>query len=116
MSLEQDVKDFLIKFEMDCPKKGKFLSKTYHEQRFTHMIEELWEYCHAKTHEDKLDAIVDLVYIAIGTSILHGYDFTKAWQKVHEANMKKVRDKDVTFKSGISKPVGWKKPNLKDCV
>lgn len=116
MSLEQDVRDFLNKFEMDCPKKGKFLSKTYHEQRFTHMIEELWEYCHAKTHEDKLDAIVDLVYIAIGTSILHGYDFSKAWQRVHEANMKKVRDKDVTFKSGISKPVGWKKPNLKDCV
>ena len=116
MSLEQDVRDFLNKFEMDCPKKGKFLSKTYHEQRFTHMIEELWEYCHAKTHEDKLDAIVDLVYIAIGTSILHGYDFSKAWQRVHEANMKKVRDKDVTFKSGISKPVGWKKPNLKDCI
>jgi len=116
MSLEQDVREFLTKFEMDCPENGQFLSKTNHEQRFTHMVEEVWEYCHSKTKEDKLDALVDLVYIAIGTSIMHGFDFTKAWQRVHEANMKKVRDKDEVFKSGITKPVGWKKPDLEDCV
>lgn len=71
--------------------------------------------------EKKLDALVDLVYVAIGTAYLHGFNFNEAWRRVHEANMKKVRAERAeqsargsTF--DVVKPEGWTAPDLSDLV
>jgi predicted HAD superfamily Cof-like phosphohydrolase len=40
---------------------------------------------------DALDALVDLVYVALGTAQFHGFDFHEAWQRVHEVNMTQKR-------------------------
>ena len=71
--------------------------------------------------EDALDALVDLVYVALGTAHLHGFDFKEAWRRVHEANMKKVRaDSPEASKRGsafdVVKPVTWVAPNHADLV
>lgn len=71
--------------------------------------------------EKQLDALVDIVYVAIGTAYLHGFDFNEAWRRVHEANMKKVRalrEEDSARKSvfDVVKPEGWKAPDLSDLV
>lgn len=78
---------------------------------------------HDLRHElaDALDSLVDLVYVALGTAYLHGYDFREAWRRVHEANMKKVRVERIEdSKRGstfdVVKPPGWQPPSHYDLV
>jgi predicted HAD superfamily Cof-like phosphohydrolase len=71
--------------------------------------------------EDQLDALVDLVYVALGTAYLHGFDFTAAWERVHRANMAKVRATHASqSKRGsthdVVKPAGWVAPSHTDLV
>ena len=71
--------------------------------------------------EGSLDALVDLVYVALGTAYLQGFDFAEAWRRVHEANMKKVRvERKEDSKRGstfdVVKPEGWEPPSHTDLV
>jgi len=72
--------------------------------------------------EKQLDAIVDLVYVVLGTAHLHGYDFDAAWKRVHTANMQKVRarkksdSKRGSAKYDVVKPKDWQAPVLLDLV
>ena len=86
-----DIIDFSEKFGLtyrDYPRK---LSDEEKRFRIVCMFEEVQEYADAETMEDELDALVELVYFALGTCYRHGYCFESAWQRVHEANMKKER-------------------------
>ena len=70
---------------------------------------------------EQLDALVDLVYVALGNANLHGFDFKEAWRRVHAANMAKVRaQRPSDSKRGSSfdvvKPIGWKAPSHMDLV
>ena len=70
---------------------------------------------------EALDAMVDLVYVALGTAALHGFDFNTAWRRVHSANMRKVRaERAEQSKRGSSfdvvKPAGWVAPDHRDLV
>lgn len=74
-----------------------------------------------RDQEKQFDSLIDLVYVALGTSYLHGYDFDEGWRRVQAANMAKVRVEnleDSTRKSkyDVIKPRGWKPPNLSDLV
>jgi predicted HAD superfamily Cof-like phosphohydrolase len=71
--------------------------------------------------EDQLDALVDLVYVALGNAHLHGFNFREAWRRVHEANMRKIRathpsdsKRGTTF--DVVKPPGWVAPSHFDLV
>ena len=67
-----------------------------------------------------LDALVDIVYIALGTAWLFNLPFEKAWKEVQRANMEKIRAKDTTGKRGtkfdVIKPKNWKPPNIDQIV
>jgi Phosphoribosyl-ATP pyrophosphohydrolase len=70
-----------------------------------------------------LDSLVDLAYFCLGTAYLHGFNFDAAWQRVHEANMKKVRAESANDPRGkrghasdVVKPANWQKPILKDLL
>lgn len=68
------------------------------------------------------DALIDLVYVALGTAHLHGFPFDEGWFRVQEANMAKVRaqpdgsDSKRGSSLDVVKPDGWKAPNLVDLV
>lgn len=71
--------------------------------------------------EGMLDGLVDLVYVALGTAQLHGFNFSEAWNRVHEANMTKVRvqrpnesKRNSIF--DVVKPPGWVAPSHRDLV
>lgn len=71
--------------------------------------------------ENRLDALVDLVYVALGTAYLSGFNFAEAWRRVHRANMSKVRvERAGDSKRGstfdVVKPPGWTPPSHKDLV
>jgi len=91
--------------------------------RTSFLMEELAEYTNAITKKDAagaLDALVDIVYIALGTAWLFNLPFEKAWKEVQKANMSKIRAKDKTGKRGtkfdVIKPKDWKAPNIERIV
>lgn len=87
----------------------------YLEFRINFLQEELTELRDAESAEDVVDALIDLVVVAIGT--LDGFDVDsyKAWDEVLRANM----NKEVGIKEGrpnplglpdLVKPEGWTPP------
>lgn len=91
--------------------------------RTAFLMEELAEYTNAITKKDAagaLDALVDIVYIALGTAWLYNLPFEKAWNEVQKANMSKIRAKDKTGKRGtkfdVIKPKDWKAPNIEKII
>ena len=91
--------------------------------RTSFLMEELAEYTNAITKKDSagaLDALVDIVYIALGTAWLFNLPFEKAWKEVQKANMKKIRSKNKSEKRGtkfdVVKPKDWKAPNIERVI
>ena len=113
MKIDRDVQEFLEKFGLNYEGPRRLLPPPLGSSRTAHMEEELREYIEADSKEEKLDALVDLVYLAIGTALLHGFDFNGAWKAVHEANMQKIRGYNPDqHKLGVVKPGGWTPPDL----
>lgn len=109
------VRDFHEKFELFVNKDNAELQAA----RVRHMQEELDEYKTAikeNNREQQLDALVDLVYVALGTAHYEDFDFNEAFARVHVANMKKVRKASKRSQWDVVKPAGWTAPNIKDCV
>ena len=91
--------------------------------RTSFLMEELAEYTQAITKKDAagaLDALVDIVYIALGTAWLFNLPFEQAWQEVQRANMSKIRTKSKSKKRGTSfdvvKPKGWRPPDIEQVI
>jgi len=87
----------------------KFLSEELDE--FTEGLDEL-------DHAKMFDALLDLVYVAMGTAHLLGYPWQEGWEAVQAANMSKVRaSKDGSdSKRGSSfdvvKPLDFQPPDI----
>lgn len=124
MNLFQAIAEFHEKYELEGSESPISLTPELSEFRIQFMNEEWQEYCDAVAVNDlegQLDALVDLVYVALGTAYLHGFDFNEAFKRVHNANMCKVRTtraEDSKRGSGydVVKPTGWKPPYLKDLI
>ena len=124
MNLFQAITEFHEKYGLTGPEQPSVLENDLANFRIEFMSEEWEEYCDAHAIDDlegMLDALVDLVYVALGTAYLHGFDFNEAFKRVHEANMKKVRaERQDESKRGSSydvvKPDGWTPPDLSDLV
>jgi predicted HAD superfamily Cof-like phosphohydrolase len=130
MDVFKAVQEFHDKFEVsdDIGRDPHLLESDVSDYRIGFLQEELDEYIIAtESHdaEECLDALVDLVYVALGTCDLHGYDFNEAFSRVHDANMSKVRVESVkesfaTTGRGhildVVKPDGFLSPDLSDLV
>lgn len=91
------------------------------EYRHKFMEEELIEFKEGMDegdHAKMFDALIDLVYVAMGTAHLQGYPWEDGWDLVQNANMKKARalpdgsDSKRKSKWDVVKPEGWKPPNI----
>ncbi len=116
MSMVKDVDTFLNKFNLKYDGGPRRLPSKVRLERSRHMTEELTEYMKAESIEDEFDALIDLVYIAIGTARMQGLNFELGFIRVHQANMRKVKGGKDVFKGGVKKPNDWQKPYLKDLV
>lgn len=89
------------------------------EFRWRFLSEELTEMANAIGHGDAegvVDALVDLVVVAVGTLDLYGVDGPKAWRAVHEANMNKEPGIKASRPNKLGlpdliKPPGWVAPD-----
>lgn len=114
-----DVKLFCKKYALQIVKKPGLASKELMQARMIHLQEEVNEINKAYKQKDIVeifDGLIDLVYVALGTAANMNLPFEKGWQKVHDANMKKVKATKITkrkTKHDVVKPKGWRHPNLK---
>lgn len=150
-SFYNDIVDFHTKFELHYEESPRELPEDIALFRIGFMIEEVAEYAqasgftniaralndlheHIKSNsrwivgrnevrdiEKQFDSLIDLVYVALGSSHQHGFRFNEGWNRVHAANMAKIRVENVddsTRKSkyDVVKPRGWKPPDLSDLV
>lgn len=116
-----DVGDFHRKFGLPTADSGapRFLPGHAERFRIKFMHEELAEFekaCEEADMPGALDALVDIIYVALGTAHLMGLPFDQAWAIVHDANMKKVRaaSKDESKRRhalDVVKPPGWTPPD-----
>ncbi|MBU6231512.1 nucleoside triphosphate pyrophosphohydrolase family protein [Patescibacteria group bacterium] len=71
----------------------------------------------AQDFAGQADALVDLVYVALGTAAMMGLPWGALWDDVHRANMSKVRG--ITHrghKVDLAKPAGWVGPHTDEIL
>lgn len=115
----QDIREFHEFFGLEYDGDPRHLPPELQLFRIAFMQEELNEYIRAVLAEDlekQVDALVDLVYVALGTAYLQGFRWEPHWEQVHEANMRKVRatSKEQSARSStadVIKPSGWTPPD-----
>lgn len=94
----------------------------FREKFLTEELAEFAEGLAEGDHAKMFDALIDLVYVALGTAHLLGYPWQQGWDKVQEANMAKVRAKadGSDSKRGSSfdvvKPPGWTPPDIESLL
>jgi predicted HAD superfamily Cof-like phosphohydrolase len=121
MSNFKDVEDFIVKYEVPYFKNPGFLDLETLKFRINFMEEELNEFkdsCSNSNLEGMADALIDLVYVAMGTAKMMGLPWEALWEEVHSCNMKKIKVSNILDskrKSPIDvvKPKDWKQPDIK---
>lgn len=110
----QDVLSFHVKFGLLAPDVPTHLTERKLRERSQFMLEELGEFNMAAHMQDlplMADALVDLVYVAMGTAIMLGLPWQELWDEVQRANLAKVRG--VTPRNhpvDVTKPPDWTPP------
>lgn len=136
----RDIGDFHRRFGLEYDGPPRVLPQELRQFRISFMAEELCEYAgvddttkkliqsalvsssnHIIPLEDQFDALIDLQYVLLGTSHLHGFPFKEGWARVHGANMTKVRAQKAEDSNRLStfdvvKPPGFVPPDLTDLV
>lgn len=97
------------------------IRKKFWEFRLAFLQEELTELGDASSADDAVDALIDLVVVAIGTLDAFGVGVRTAWSRVHDANMTKSVGANPTRPNefglpDLIKPEGWTPPNHEDNV
>lgn len=122
-----DVNAFHEKFQINYQGPPRQLPLHLSTFRIARQQAELQEYAdatHANQRDQQLDAIIDQLYVLLGTAHLHGFTveiFHEAWRRVHAANMLKERvhpgnPGKFGSKDDIVKPIGWVAPVLLDLI
>lgn len=84
------VRDFQSKMGQPVADKPTEMDKQRKVERWIYMDEELDEFCSAETVVDQADAMIDLIYLALGTMVELGVKPEKLFEIVHNANMSKL--------------------------
>ena len=132
-----DVRVFHEKFKLLMGKEPQQLTKRKLEERIQFLQEELdeftkatgltkkfgpdgvnyWDFEDPQYFPGQADALVDLVYVALGTAIMMGLPWEELWIDVQRANMAKVRGETHRgHKVDVTKPVGWVPPKTEEIL
>ncbi len=122
-----DVQRFHDRFgipSFDLRKPCQFPEKEILEYRLKFLVEEIKEFQIAIDENnlaDALDALGDLVYVALGTAHYFNAPMSEIWQEIQRSNMSRVKisredcppDKQYRADEGlVMKPPGWIPPRI----
>lgn len=119
-----DVIDFHNKYGLIYTGKVRPLDKSTQAYRIHFLEEELNEFIQSANLDDTVgmaDALIDIVYVAMGTAYMMGLPWQKLWDEVQRTNMNKIRATDANQSKrknllDVIKPEGWEPPNLKAII
>ena len=106
-----DVQQFHHKFGLLASDEPVHLTKRKLGERVECLQEELNEFKDAIETQDLAkqgDALIDLVYFALGTAVMLGLPWDKMWNEVQRANM--AKEPGTTHRGhavDVRKPAGW---------
>lgn len=132
----EDVRAFHRKFGLLNPNVPVHLTRKKLAERANFMLEELKEFADAAgltfdpdcaefvprilDRDQNLplqaDALVDLVYVALGTAVQMDLPWRELWDDVQRANMQKVRGESDRAYIDVIKPSGWVPPKTDDIL
>lgn len=104
------VKEFQLKSEQPCAEKPMALSDERRKIRYKWLKDELDEFKVASNTFEQVDAVVDLLYYAIGTLVEIGIKPDAIFEVVHKSNIAKLDNLVLDSDGKVLKPVGWKHP------
>lgn len=118
------VREFHRKFGLPLGDYPHLLSDQDVAFRIARLDEEVNEFIDAVYSDDlseAADALVDLVYIALGTALWMGLPWEELFAEVHRVNMQKVRvdtasESRFNHVADIAKPPGWKGPKIREIL
>ncbi|MGI6316312.1 MAG: HAD family hydrolase [Christensenellales bacterium] len=108
-----EVKAFHAAFNAPHPDKPVMLTPERAAARADWMREEINEFLDAKTLTDQADAMIDLLYFALGTLVEMSVPPQKLFDIVQKANMTKLwPDGKPHYREDgkVIKPAGWEPP------
>lgn len=115
----EDIEAFHQQFMLPQQEVPSLLPKELYEFRLKFMHEELKEFedaCYLKDTVKAFDALLDLVYVAMGTAYMMNMPWEEGWDHVQKANMAKRRAKKESESArgttyDVVKPEGWVGPD-----
>lgn len=117
----KDISEFHKRFDIEEPGEPSFLPDDMWRFQVGFLQEEIRELRDAHAEGDMqgaADALVDLVYVALGTAYKMGLapHWEEIWDNVQRANMAKVKAENAEqskrgYAGDIVKPQGWKAPD-----
>lgn len=115
-----DVRAFMVKFGILVADTPGLTEPVLLEDRFDLMQEELTEFKNAMRALDlpkMADALVDLVYVTLGTAVQLGLPWQALWDDVQRANMTKVPGMTHRGQAhDVTKPPGWAGPRTDEIL
>lgn len=109
------VRDFHLAFGLPTTEPPQLLATPRTGERSKWMREELHEFESAATIPEQADAMVDLIYLAIGTLVEMGVPPGRVFELVHSSNLgKRWADGTVRLdrEGKVLKPPAWSSPNV----
>ena len=110
----EKVKEFHKAFDCLISEKPVLLPEEEVKRRVEFMNEEIQEFIDSKTVYDQADAMIDLIYFALGTMVEMGVKPKEIFDIVHNANMTKLwSDGKVHYREDngkVIKPPEWEDP------
>ncbi len=129
MSYYRDVGDFHKKFDIPAfdPRKAcEFPSAEILKYRTLFLREELGEFEKAVEGQnlpEALDALADIVYVALGTAHYFNAPFARVWEEVQRSNMSRVKctrencPPDKQYRADmVVKPSDWIGPRIASLI
>lgn len=110
------VLEFHESFDHPLKSSPTLMGEERKDKRYKWMLEELNEFLESDTIAGQADAMVDLIYFALGTMVEMGIKPEKLFTIVHEANMSKLWEdgKPRYNEDGkVIKPKAWVDPEEK---
>jgi predicted HAD superfamily Cof-like phosphohydrolase len=84
------VKQFQLAMDQPVADKPTVMDEERQMQRYEYMAEELMEFLGSSELVDQADAMIDLIYLAVGTLVELGVKPEPLFQIVQDANMSKL--------------------------
>ncbi|MFC7441462.1 HAD family hydrolase [Laceyella putida] len=114
-----DVKAFHVTFDVPYQERPRLLEQERVKRRAKWMMEEIQEFMEADTLPAQADAMIDTIYLALGTLVEMGVKPDALFQVVHEANMSKLwEDGKPRYREEdgkVIKPPTWQDPGPRLC-